>query len=103
MPLIEVEGPQGIIEISVPDGVDVDQAISSVMSEAAPPKQAALPIAPSAPRTPDSAMTRFARGAAQSSVVPAAQLMSRPLAMLGKATGSEFLQSLPGETDSLAS
>lgn len=47
---------------------------------------------------PGSALTRFGRGLAQTTIAPAAQLMSYPLSTLGKAVGSDYLETLPDTT-----
>src|SRR5690242_3506198 len=67
---------------------------------AAAQSETELPIA-EPEKTPDSFINRMGLGALQP-VVGAAQVMSRPLSLIGDVTGNDYLKGLPEQSDQMA-
>ncbi len=102
---MDIQTKDGILLRGIPDGTPdevIKARIQKIRAEGQQTQQATPPT--SAPENqPDSALTRFGRGVLQTTALPAAQLMSRPMGALGEAIGSDYLKNKPQEIDQFAS
>ncbi len=107
MAKFQISAPDGQnYEVEAPDDASEADVMAYVQQSAGQPQAAPAQAQPHG--EPDSMLTRRVRGLVQTTVVPAAQLMSKGMAMYGEQVRpllpkvGEYLESLPGQVDAFA-